>query len=344
MQRWISHSIAPLGIILLFLLIIVFFSADYISKKILQTCNLLLILLLILYLSFGIYTIVLATQQSTETTFIKNGWTLLSAYSKIYYYKNDINVLYQTYFLNMLVTGGIYLFIFLCTFFLMIFTYVYTEKIDIIWRPPLRSKLRDERASRYINYYSMYNKEYKMLLEMQNRTGEFKQNKESYPNYVNSNQYNNAENLALKSEDHNNKNQIYNPNNFENINYDNSKINSQEVNDNKNNNILIPNNRMIRENLEYNNQLNIKQDKNVNNSGSKKNLLMNENKNVDANQISGSLDKNSVKNNIDNSIQNNIHIDERSKILDKKHDNISNPNVPRKLVRKKVKKNKNIEE
>ena len=163
MQKWISHSIAPMGIILLFVFIIIYFSSDFISKKILQAFNLILIILLLLYLSFGIYSLVLASQQSIDSAIIKNSWTLLSAYSKIYYYSNDISVLYQTYFLHMNLTGSLFLFIFTCGFFLVIFTNAYIEKIDKIWRPPLRSKLRDERAERYIDFYSKYNNDYKIL-------------------------------------------------------------------------------------------------------------------------------------------------------------------------------------
>jgi len=300
-----------MGVILLFVLVTIYFAADFISKKILQTMNLILIIIMILYAIFGIYACILATQQSPQSTFIKSAWTYLSAYSKIYYYNNDINILYNTYFLHMILTGSIYLFIFIFGFFLIIFNYIYTEKIDFIWRPPLRSKLRDERAERYINHYARYNKEYKMLLELQEQK-DFNGNK-NLKTYIEENNINyNMEKVALKSENYNNNyNSNYNYNslkgNFQydanaKNNYNNNKIDSQEnlkkdisENEGVSNNVLERNNK----------------------SDSKKHLLTNENKNINSNKVSRSGDKNNVKNSNDNSIANNINnVDEKSNILE----------------------------
>lgn len=316
---------------------------------------------MLLYAIFGIYAIVLATQQSPESPFIKNAWTLLSAYSKIYYYDNDIKVLYNSYFLRMLVTGSVYLFIFVCGFFLIVFSYIYTEKIDFIWRPPLRSKLRDERAQRYIDYYGMYNKEYKMLLEMHNQdqkalnsnninnnnvvntnnNNHQQQENVNYNNYnsnpenaqlindnnLNYNSNNNNNNYSNSNKNSNNKNFV-NENNYSQPNYEKSKLASQA---NAASNDASGNNKILQA-LERNNK-----------SDSKKNLLSNENKiinsNIDSNQISrGSLDKNNnARNSNDNSIGNNLinNADERSNILDNKPEaGKKNLIPPRKLVRR----------
>lgn len=334
-----------MGVILLLVYVVIYFAADFISKLILQAFNLILIIIMLLYASFGIYTIVLTSQQSPDSAFIKNGWSLLSAYSKIYFYDNNIQVLYDTYFLRMLTTGCIYLFMFICGFFLIIFNYIYTEKIDYIWRPPLRSKLRDERAQRYIDYYGLYNKEYKMLLEMHNQ---------SQKAFNNINNVNNDNNIIQQEPN----NQV---NNFDYKNFNSNNENAQLINDNINYN-QIADNVQNENNLNYNlnvNQVNSQANQgsidasgnnkilNVlernNKSDSKKHLLSNENKNInsniESNQVSrGSLDKNNQRNSNDNSIGNNLlnNADEQSNILDNKADFPKKNFIPpRKLVRKK---------
>ena len=64
----------------------------------------------------------------------------------------------------MVLTGASYLFIFIFGFFQVIFIYIFNDKIDNFWRPPLRSKLRDERSERYINYYRIYDGEFLMAV------------------------------------------------------------------------------------------------------------------------------------------------------------------------------------
>ncbi len=331
MQRWISHTTAPLGIILLFVYIFIFFAADYISKKILLLMNLFLIIIVILYLAFGIYTIVLASQQAPDSPFIKNAWTLLSAYSRIYYYNNDIKVLYDTYFTNMVLTGAFYIFIFIIGCFLIIFIYVYTEEIDYIWRPPLRSKIRNERAERYINYYTLFNKEYKMLLEMHNmdnspqRDLNIKKKEENVTN-KNNNIYNNVQNSRLNNENYNLINNYNINNNFNNTSY---------VNDHYKNTKLSQNDDTSK------NQKNLNTPQRFNKSDSKKNLLSNENKiinsNIISNQISRSEDK-ANKNSDNNSVANHIinNVDEKTNIL-RKNDNHEIKSIPipkKRLIRK----------
>jgi len=339
MQRWISHTIAPMGVILLIAYVVIYFAADFISKIILQAFNLILIIIMLLYAVFGVYSIFLALQQSENSAFIRNAWTLLSAYSKIYYYDNDIKMLYNSYFLRMLATGCVYLFIFICGFFLIIFSYIYTEKIDFIWRPPLRSKLRDERAQRYINYYGIYNKEYKMLLEMHNQD-----NKALNNNIISSN---NNNNIQLQDNNLNYNNLNSNPENAQlingNNNYYDNKIGNSVGNDNNLNynankaashgnatsNDASGNNRILQV-LERNNK-----------SDSKKNLLSNENKNINSNINSNHISKGSLDNNArrsnDNSIANDLinNAEERSNILDNKPDQTKKNLIPpRKLVRR----------
>jgi hypothetical protein len=160
MERWISHSIAPLGVLLLLINIIIFFSADYISRIILKLANYLLIFTLILYFLLGIFSIVLAITQNADNSYIESHWNLLSSYSKIYYYNNDIKNLFDKFVFNMVLTGGFYLFTFIFGFFEVVFIYIYNDKISTHWRPPLRSKLRDERSERYIRHFNFYEKEY----------------------------------------------------------------------------------------------------------------------------------------------------------------------------------------
>lgn len=336
MQRWISHTTAPMGVIFLLVLITIYFAADFISKKILQTMNLILIFIMLLYAIFGIYAIVLATQQSPQSIFIKSAWTYLSAFSKIYYYNNDINVLYNTYFLHMILTGSIYLFIFVFGFFLIIFNYIYTEKIDIIWRPPLRSKLRDERAERYINHYARYNKEYKMLLELQEQK-DFNNNKNLKTYSEENNINNNMEKVALKYENYgNNFNSNYNYNNLAG-NFQNDANAKNYYNNNK-----IDSHENLKRDISENDKIsNNALDKN-NKSDSKKHLLTNENKNINSNKVSRSGDKNNIRNSNENSIANNINnVDEKSNILE--NNNQQDENAKKNVVpptRKLIKRSK----
>jgi hypothetical protein len=166
MQKWVSNSIAPLCIILLFLYVILYFSSDLIYRPIIYVTNIFIIILLIVFIAVGIFTFGFAA--STKITDIQSSWDILSNQSKIYYYDNDINVLHNTYFSKMMTTGGLYLLLGVMGVVNVCFAYQYYEKLTNDWRPPLRARLSDDRAQRYIDLYSKFNKDYKKLYEMEN--------------------------------------------------------------------------------------------------------------------------------------------------------------------------------
>jgi hypothetical protein len=179
MQKWVSNSIVPLGLILLLLYIMLYSSSDSISKSVINISNILITIILIFFFGIGIFTIGFAASSKIDD--LDSSWNLLSKQSKMYYYDNDINVLFSTYINKMMVTGILYLVQAVLGIIVICFSYRYHEKLTYDWRPPLRTRLSDERAKRYIDIYSKFNKDYKRLYELEN----FKTDKDKIINKVN---------------------------------------------------------------------------------------------------------------------------------------------------------------
>lgn len=166
MQKWVSNAIAPIGVILLIFYTILYFASDYISKPIINFMNICIILMLICCLGFGVFSIIRAASITLDT--INLSWNILSQQSKIFYYDNDVNVLFKTYQQKMFTTGGFFILLAVMSILLVCFSYTYYGKLENDWRPPLRARLSDERAHRYIELYSKFNKDYKRVSLMEN--------------------------------------------------------------------------------------------------------------------------------------------------------------------------------
>jgi hypothetical protein len=169
MHRWVSNSIIPLCLFLLFFYIILYFASDLLAKFLIKVVNIFIIIVLIIFLAIGCYAIALASSQ--KLTDIQPSWNLLSKQSKIYYYNNDINVLLNTFHTKMIVTGALFLFLFLIGVLILIFSYQYyyiLAQTLYQWRPPLRSRLNDSRAKSMIDFYTKNDSEYKRLLNEAN--------------------------------------------------------------------------------------------------------------------------------------------------------------------------------
>lgn len=166
MQKWVSDSIAPLCVLLLFFYVILYFASDLISKGLIKIVNICIIILMVFFAGIGCYAIALgATAKLSD---MQASWDILSAQSKTYYYDNSISTLLNTYVTKMVVTGALYVALLITGVIIIIFSYQFLGLLTNEWRPPLRARLSDERAKRYIDYYSKYNKDYKKLYQMEN--------------------------------------------------------------------------------------------------------------------------------------------------------------------------------
>jgi len=127
LQLWISNSIAPLCIIQLVLYISLYFSADSISKPAIKYISILLVIMILFYFGIGIYAI--ASAAATQLTDIQTSWDILSYQSKVFYYDNDIKVLFSTFNAKMMATAILYLLLAVLTLILVCFSYQYYERL-----------------------------------------------------------------------------------------------------------------------------------------------------------------------------------------------------------------------
>ena len=75
----------------------------------------------------------------------------------------------------MLVTSIFYFFIAVTGIVLIIFSYQFfylLTETAFDWRPPLRSRLHDDRAQRILNLYALYNEEFRRLYEAEHKKKE----------------------------------------------------------------------------------------------------------------------------------------------------------------------------
>ena len=104
----------------------------------------------IIYLSFAIYSMVLSTKNDENSVTILYNWSILSHQSQMYYYENTIKSLANSYYNKMLVTGILYFIIVLINAVVLVYSLKLFCNLEEKWRPSLRSKFSDDRASRYI--------------------------------------------------------------------------------------------------------------------------------------------------------------------------------------------------
>ena len=107
-------------------------------------------ILSLIYLSFGIYCMVLSSRNTVTSATIIYNWSILSHQTQIYYYNNSISTLANIYNTKMIVTGLLYLLITLINAVVLFYSLKLFCNLEEKWRPTLRSKFSDIRASRYI--------------------------------------------------------------------------------------------------------------------------------------------------------------------------------------------------
>lgn len=177
MQGWLSQTICPLIFILLLCYVFLFFSSDYLYKPGIQIANILIILLLLMFIGFGVYSLIRGVGISSET--LNNRFNELSSNSQGFF--NDFDDFKDTFKINMIVTAVFYLFIALTGIILIIFSYQFfylLTETAFDWRPPLRSRLHDDRAQRILNLYALYNEEFRRLYEAEHKKKEENATKE----------------------------------------------------------------------------------------------------------------------------------------------------------------------
>ena len=175
MQKWVSHSICPMIFILLICYVLLFFSSDYLYKPGIQIANILIIVLLLLFIGFGIYSIIRALGISTDA--LNDRWNSMSFNSQNYF--TDFDDFKKEFKTDMLVTAIFYFFIAVTGIVLIIFSYQFfylLTETAFDWRPPLRSRLHDDRAQRILNLYALYNEDFRRLYEAEHKKKE--ENKE----------------------------------------------------------------------------------------------------------------------------------------------------------------------
>jgi hypothetical protein len=228
LERWISNSIVPLFLLLLIFFIILYVSTDLISKEIISLMNILLIIITIVIIALGIFTFYKVT--TVKISNIAASWEILSKQSKIYYYDNKIEVLYDIYRYKMITTGICFIVLSLISIINISFSFLFLDKLGFYWRPPLIARLNDERALRYIEYFKKFSQENKddlnldkekeKLLPENARIEQVKQNKiEGIIDLVNTgnNTQLQSSNIKIKNEGNlnSNVNQNMNENDFD---------------------------------------------------------------------------------------------------------------------------------
>jgi hypothetical protein len=120
--------------------------------------------MLVLLLVSGLYAIIIII--STNYQNINNLWLVLSPLTRINYYNNDVTVLSYIYYWKTIITGILYLSLVITGTLAMVFSYQLFFAINDQWRPQMRSKVKDETALRFIDFYKTFNKDYKLLGEI----------------------------------------------------------------------------------------------------------------------------------------------------------------------------------
>ena len=168
MVEFISHSICPMIFILLILYMLLFFCCDFLYKPGIKIVNILIIIMMILFLVFGVYGIIKGIKAD-----VNEKWLRMSKLSQDYF-KNDENELKKKFTLNMLLSSVIYLVIGLLGIIVLIVCYRFYWSLTETsgdWRPPLRSRLHDDRANRILRLYEMFIDEKKRVEKAEKQPG-----------------------------------------------------------------------------------------------------------------------------------------------------------------------------
>ena len=154
LEYYLSHSIIPLFIILIAVNYLTYTAADYVLRTMMKFLFSILFVYSGVFLGFGIYAVVLASQLKTDNTLFTSRWNQLSLNSKIYYFSNSMTNLINSYFTKMIVVGVIYLFTGIVTVLNCFFLWDYNDKISDNWKPQLKSRMSDEKKKKYIDLKS----------------------------------------------------------------------------------------------------------------------------------------------------------------------------------------------
>ena len=99
--------------------------------------------------------IVSSSSSQTSTTILYN-WSILSPQTQLYYYNNSITTLASTYYSKMIITGLLYLLIVFINSIVLVYSLKLFCNLEETWRPSLRSKFSDTRATRYIEVMNRF--------------------------------------------------------------------------------------------------------------------------------------------------------------------------------------------
>ena len=169
MNEFISHSICPMIFILLILYMLLFFCCDFLYKPGIKIVNILIIIMMIVFLVIGVIGIILLLKKDTH---VDNSWNKMSKLNKeLFDDKNDFS---NTFKLNMGLTTGLYFVIALLGIIVLIVDYRFYWSLTETsgdWRPPLRSRLHDDRANRILRLYEMFIDEKKRVEKAEKQPG-----------------------------------------------------------------------------------------------------------------------------------------------------------------------------
>ena len=152
MERAISALLFPLIILSIFLLYILFVSINYLQRKLIMTCVIIYLLLSIVLIIIGIWSIVKGSKfNDDDETSAYNKLTLLE---KEYYDEKGL----RKQFRRKMVTSGILNVVLGVAGFIVFFkTFLFTSlltKTSFDWRPPLRSHVRVQRIKKTVQLYT----------------------------------------------------------------------------------------------------------------------------------------------------------------------------------------------
>ena len=151
LEYYLSHSIIPLFIILIFLNYLIYTAADYVLRSFMKIIFAFLFVYSGFFLGFGIYALVKASQVRTDNTLFNSRWNQLSLNSRLFYFSNVQINLVNAYFGKMITTGVIYIFTGVISILDCFFLWDYNDKISDNWIPLLKSRMSDDNKKRLID-------------------------------------------------------------------------------------------------------------------------------------------------------------------------------------------------
>lgn len=166
MNYWVSHSIAPIGLLLIFMTLLFYLAIEYIYKPMITVMTYLYLVLSLALVGLGLYTIIIVKINNSDT--LTSSWIGLSLQSRVYYYNNSIQDLYDVYSYKMLTTGAFYIVYFIFCLAIAFLSYKHNDGILEKWRPTLQSRLSNERAHRYYEIYQKFIADHDKLSKLEN--------------------------------------------------------------------------------------------------------------------------------------------------------------------------------